>query len=232
MVRGKRIFFGIIICVFLSIPYSYSQSSGDATQPHRYEPESLVKRLSYENFKNIKMMTAAIVNYGGGEEMIDKLIDGYAEASALYFQNKYEESAENFLKNEKEIFEVSKKIVKKYNEDSEKLLNDTIKLSIKKEIKEAMKGDSSNDTTTKFLNGARFAVQRGNDIYYRYKDATIASPRELISAIYYYRRAKESIFLLHEYTLNDKAKKEFFDKYKKDVEDNKNKVFKSKEKQN
>jgi len=235
MAKGMRIFLSIIICFFIYIPSSFSQSSSDSTvneSTHRYDPESLVKRLSYENFKHIKMMTAAIINYGGGEETIDKLIDGYAEASALYFQNKYEESADNFLKNEKEIFELSKKIVKKYNEDSEKLLNDSIKSSIKKEIKEALKGDSNNETSVKYLNGARFAVQRGNDIYYRYKDANFASPKELISAIYYYRRAKENIFLLNEYGLNEKAKKEFSEKYKKDIEDNKNKVYKSMVKQN
>ena len=234
MRKGFRILIGAVLFTVAFSGYARSQSGSSYLYgpPKKYKPVPLVKRLSYENFKHIKLMTTAIINFGGGEAEIDKLIDNYAEASALYFQNKYEESAESFLVNEKKIFSTAKTLARKYYQTSDKLLKESIKLNIKKDLKSALKGDKSNSMARKYLNNARFAVQRGNDIWVRFKDARLASPRELITAIYYFRRAKENMIAMHSLQLDEESKKKFLEKYKKDVDDNKNKVYKSKVKQN
>ncbi len=200
--------------------------------PRKYMPVSLVKRLSYENFKHIKQLTTAIMNFGGGESEVDRLVDQYAEASALFFQNKYDESADTFLKNEKEILKTAKKLMKKYHDDSDRLLKESIKLNIRENLKKALKGEEENSATIRYLNSAKFAIQKANDIYDRYKNAQIGSPKEIITAIYYYRRAKENMFYIHEVQLDEANKKKFFEKYKKDLYDNNNKVYKSRVKQN
>ncbi len=236
MRKGFHLLTGILFFITVLHFNLQAQSGGGSSYlygpPKKYKPIPLVKRLSYENFRHIKLLTAAIINFGGGEAEIDKLIDNYAEASALYFQNKYEESAEKFLANEKEIFAMSQKLARQYFETSDRLLKESIKLNIKTDLKSSLKGDKTDVHARKFLNNARFAMQRGNDIYVRFKNAKLASPRELISAIYYYRRAKENMLNMHELQLDDENKKKFKDKYKKDIMDNQNKVYKSKEKQN
>lgn len=236
MRKGFHIISGFLFIIMVLNVNLQAQTTGRIDflygPPKKYKPIPLVKRLSYENFRNIKLLTAAIINYGGGEAEIDKLIDNYAEASALYFQNKYEDSAEKFLENEKEILTMAKKLARQYHETSDKLLKESIKLNIKEDLKSSLKGEKDNSQARKFLNNARFAVQRGNDIYVRLKDAKVGSPRELITAIYYYRRAKENMFIMHDLQLDEESKKKFKDKYKKDIIDNQNKVYKSKEKQN
>jgi hypothetical protein len=236
MRKGFHLLSGILFVITVLNVNLQAQSSGGSNYlygpPKKYKPIPLVKRLSYENFRNIKLLTAAIINFGGGEAEIDKLIDNYAEASALYFQNKYEDSAEKFLANEKEILAMAKKLARQYFETSDRLLKESIKLNIKKDLKSALKGEKDDRQARKFLNNARFAVQRGNDIYVRFKDASVASPRELITAIYYYRRAKANMFIMHDLQLDEESKKKFKEKYKKDMMDNRNRVYKSKEKQN
>ena len=63
------------------------------------------------------------MNYGGGEAEIQRLIDQYADATALYFEDKVEESAEKFSENEREIFKIAKKIVTDYNKDTSRFFN-------------------------------------------------------------------------------------------------------------
>ncbi len=241
MAKGLTVIFGLIFCLSV-YSQSFAQSSSDNNSSDisgRYDPEAMIKRLSYENFKHIKLLSASIINYGGGEEVIDKLIDNYAEASALYFQNKYTEASTLFSKNEKDIFDITKKIVDTYFKDTEKLFNESIRINLKKEIRESLKGESTNEIAVKYISAARFAIDKGNDIYFRYKDATLSSPRELINGIYYYRRAKENIYLFIESNISNKdkikqaaEKKEFNEKYKIGLDDNKNKISKPMEKQN
>ncbi len=84
-----------------------------------YDPKKLSQRLSYENFRNIKLLQIAILNYGGGKEDIDKLVDQYAEASALYFQDRMEEAADMFTQNQKQILALAKSISEKFKNDTE-----------------------------------------------------------------------------------------------------------------
>jgi hypothetical protein len=230
------------------------EKSGAVTQP-----ASVVKRLSYENFRNIKLLQAAIMNYGGGEAEIDRLIDQYAEASALYFQNEVEKAAEKFLENEREILEAAKKLATKYKEETDKMLKEANRKTIKAKLALSGKDQTTLDYYDKFLQGARYAFTKANDHYDRYIKAKQAPPRELITSIYYYRRVKESIVNIamvdmaneqkkvdeektnfkyrgEEYKYKEEKKKairkKFDEKYQKEIDDNNNKVYESKEKHN
>jgi hypothetical protein len=198
-----------------------------------YRPLPVVKRLSYENFKNIKLLQSAIMNFGEGESEVERLIDQYAEASALYFQNRIEEAASKFSENERNILKTAQRIAKKYKEDTEALLIQAIKLNVKTSLQRALKGQKRNEVADKLLANGQFGVQKANDYYDRYKDAVTAPPTELVSSIYYYRRAKENLFLMYEASdMDSQEKKNFFEQHKKDIDDNNNRVHQSKQKQN
>jgi hypothetical protein len=212
-----------------SYKYDYSPSYG----PLPPNPLSVARRLSYENFRDIKLLHTAIMNFGGGEAEINKLIDQYAEASALYFQNRIKESADAFKKNQIEILNTSKRIALKYKDDTTLLLTDGIKLNIKNKItKKGFKKISESDISSdKYLENAQWGVAKANDYHDRYKDAKAVSSLNLITAIYYFRGAKENIFNMIKVQDMDKARKdELLAKYKKEMEDNKNRVYESKEK--
>ncbi|PKL41164.1 MAG: hypothetical protein CVV44_00570 [Spirochaetae bacterium HGW-Spirochaetae-1] len=236
MAKGFR-----FISILFSIVMAASAVSGQAVSydpvygpPQRKaEPINIVMRLSYENFKYIKLLQASVMNYGGGEAEIERLVDQYAEASALYFQNKVEEAADKFMENEKEILKMSQKLARQYREDSEKLLNMGIKMNIRDSLKKGLKGEKRDAVADKYLSNAKFGVQKANDYFDRYINAPSASPRGLVTAIYYYRRSKENILGMVEVLDVDPEKKnQILTQHKKDIEDNKNKVYKSMEKEN
>ncbi|HOO71374.1 MAG TPA: hypothetical protein PK926_06400 [Spirochaetota bacterium] len=229
MLKKFRIYLAFIISIFIFVP-SFAQ---DKQFNQLYKPLPLIKRLSYENFKNIKLLQSAIMNYGGGESEVEQLIDQYAEASALYFQNRIDDAANKFSENERGILKVAQNLAKKYKDDSESLLIQAIKLNIKTSLRRSLNGEKRNEVADKLLANAQFGVQKGNDFYDRYKAAHTAPPSELVSSIYYYRRAKENLFLMYEVTdLDPQEKKSFFDQHKKDIEDNNNRIYKSREKEN
>ena len=229
MAKGFRFLFTILISVIL-FSSVYAQERKYNTL---YKPLPVVKRLSYENYKNIKLLQSAIINYGGGEAEVEKLVDQYAEASALFFQNKIEDSADKFTENSREILKTTQKILNVYKLDTNMMIMEGIKFNIKNEFSKSLTNERKNEVAEKYLNNARFAFAKAEDIYNKLINATNAPPEKLITAIYYYRRAKENILLMYEVTKMDGEKKnKILAEYKKDIEDNKNKVYISKEKKN
>jgi hypothetical protein len=235
MIMRKGMLFVILLCVsFISsasaqlYKYDYSPLYG----PLPPNPLSVTKRLSYENYRSIKLLHAAIMNFGGGEAEVNKLVDQYAEASALYFQNRITESAESFKKNQIEILNTTKRLALKYKEDTAALLTDSIKLNIKNRFSKSFKMIRERDTSyEKYLDNAHWGVAKANDYYDRFKDAKAVSSLDLITSIYYFRAAKDNIFNVIKVQDMDKAQKEeLLAKYKKEMEDNKNKVYESREK--
>ena len=106
-------------------------------------------------------------------------------------------------------------------------------MNIKTSLRRSLNGEKRNEVADKLLSNAQFGVQKANDFYDRYKAAHTAPPSELVSSVYYYRRAKENLFLMYEVTdLDPREKKNFFDQHKKDIEDNNNRIYKSREKKN
>jgi hypothetical protein len=218
---------------------------------------SVVKRLSYENFRNIKMLQAAIRNFGGGEEEINKLIDQYADASAFYFQNQIDQASDKFLENERDILETAKKLAKTYKDDADKMLTDAVRDNIKARLNLA--GGPEDNRARRYdtyIQAARFSMTKGTDYYDRYVNARQAPPRELVNSIYYYRRVKENVISMSmtieldqidaerqtkksardDRDDKEKRKKDvrakYAEKYKKEIEDNNNRVYLSREKHN
>jgi len=236
MAKGFRIITAFLFIFMLIGSVSAQGVDYDPTYgppKRKSRPLSTVKRLSYENFKYIKLLQSAVMNYGGGESEVEKLVDQYAEASALYFQNKTGEAADKFMENEREILKVTQRLAKRYKEDTEKLLNQGLKMNIKDSLKRGLKGKKKDMVAEKSLNNAKFGVQKANDYYDRYINATSASPRGLVSAIYYFRRSKENIFIMIDVMdIDPEEKTKILKRHKRDIEDNKNKVYRSMEKEN
>jgi len=232
--KGRILFTALIIIAVAGALHSQSDNQPQTRKYNQnYNPAQVAKRLSWQNFKHIKLLQTSIINFGGGDPEVEKLIDQYAEASALYFQGRVDESASLFSENERELLAVAKKLSKKYKEDAEQHLVQGIRMSVKKSIKEQKKSGQKDLVIESCIDKAKSAVLLGNDLYDRYKDATTASPSELIKAIDKYRRAKEYMFIVYgEVETSKENREKFFTQYKKDIEDNKNKVYKSKEKIN
>lgn len=252
MLRKRFLVLFIVINIFGAFNAGYSQTE-EKKYNQQYNPVSLIKRLSYENFKNIKLLRSAIMNYGGGEAEVQKLIDQYADATALYFEDKVEESAAKFSENEKEIFKIAKKIAADYSKDSSLFLNKGIKRNVQLSIQQEIEGKPRDAVMDKYLDNAKSANKRGSSILDDYKysnEKNAASAQRLITSIYYYRLAKQNLFLMYQAYIEpmkldaDKKKDremkdQLFDKmikedykedYKKDLQDNKNKVYTSMEK--
>jgi len=242
-----------LINIFYFSSGGLNAQSGESQYNTQYNATSVVKRLSYENFKNIKLLRTAIFNYGGGEAEVQQLVDQYADATALYFQDKVDEAAGKFTQNEREIFKVAKKIAGEYNKDASVFMTKGIKRNVQLGIEAEADGKARNEVMNKYLENAKFSLKKGTMIYDDYKYTTeksTASSGRLIASIYYYRMAKQNLFLMYQAHVEslkldpdkkkDKEQKDqMFDKlikedykadYKKDMQDNKNKVYVSMEK--
>ncbi len=271
MGNGRLLIMSLIVAALVSPAFAQSEKSdynpAYGPAPLGSNPQSIARQLSYDNFRSIRWLNAAIMNYGGGDAEIDKLIDLYAEASALYFQNKMMDSAKAFRENQAAIMQSAKQLADKYRQDTSALLKDMIELSIRSKLKMRMRGDQGMDSVDKFLGQAQAGVLKANDFHDRFKDAKYASAQELVTGIYLYRGAKENMFRMmtvladvqskflakeevasmvakKELSLNDRdrvrrekeeqKKKDllarYLEKYEKDMADNKNLVYESREK--
>lgn len=252
----KRLFLALMVFINIFCLSSVIQAQeGEKQYNSQYSPTSVVKRLSYENFRNIKLLRAAILNYGGGDAEVQKLIDQYADATALYFQDKTEEAANKFTENEREIFKIAKKIAGDYHNDSTAFLTKGIKRNIQVNIEREVDGKVRDAVMDKYLDNAKISLKKGSAVYEDYKytgDKTTGSAKRLITSIYYYRMAKQNLFNMYQAHVegmkldpdkkkDQEMKAQMFDKlmkedykadYKKDMQDNKNKVFVSMEKTN
>ena len=198
----------------------------DASNP-LYEPIAVVQRLSYDNFKNIKLLTVAIMNYGGGEADFNRIVDGYAEASALYFSRDYKKAAAEFTKNDKDIQDVAMKLSAKYKTDAEALTKEIISYSIKSRIRKSIEGTKTNEAdlaSEKLLSQATESVAKANDLSVRVRP---------YQAIAQYRRAKEQCMVYYEtLKVKDVNGQKLADRFERDRADVKNKIYVAKEKKN
>jgi len=233
LMMGKKVRFFMAI-VFSVITISSVSAQSAKYNPlygppkSRFLPIPVCRRLSYENFRNIKLLTSAIMNFGKGDSGIDSLVDEYAEASALYFQGRYNDSAKLFLKNEKAILKVAQNLAKNYRKESEKFLIKGIKLTVKRRIKSTLKGRKGKRNIAvveKYLNRGKFGINKANDYFVRFINASKASPIGLITGIYYYRKAKKSLFTVFKLQLSPKEWEDFKERNKKAMQDNDNKIL-------
>jgi len=216
MTKGIRYYIVFLIALFFFSPANAQFETANKEFNELYIPEDVVKQLSYDNFKRIKLLHTAIMNYGGGKEEFDKIVDAYAEASALYFQNKVIESANLFTKNKKDIDDIGARIAKIYKADTEKLHTNVIKMQVKYKVKMSLKGEQVSSHSDVALSAASHGLQMATDYFDRSK---------YVEAITYFRRAKDSSFQVYK-VLEVPLPEE----YNKDVVDNKNQIYVSKEK--
>ncbi|HEY1405207.1 MAG TPA: hypothetical protein VF857_01235 [Spirochaetota bacterium] len=202
------------------------QSSTDKTNP-LYDPVSVVLRLSYDNFKNIKILYTAVVNYGGGQAEFDRLVDGYAEASALYFSHDYRKAADAFTKNEKDIRDTAVKLAAKYRIDAEALNKATISHNVKLRIRYSLDGKKSTDamvTAEKLINQSSESLAKGYDFDDRVRP---------VQAIQLFRRSKEqSIQYYQVLGVKELDGQKLSDRFERENADNRNKIYVAKEKKN
>ena len=200
--------------------------SKDRTNP-LYEPVAVVQRLSYDNFKNIKLITVAVMNYGGGQEEFNRLVEGYADATALYFSHDYKKAADAFTKNEKDIQEVSMKLAAKYKLDAESLNKEIIKRNISVRVMKSVKGEKPSDadlTSEKLISQAAESIAKANDSYVRVRP---------VPAISLYRRAKDQCIAYYDVLgIKEANGQKLADRFEREKADNKNRIYVSKEKKN
>ncbi|MDA3899321.1 MAG: hypothetical protein PF637_02245 [Spirochaetes bacterium] len=236
---------GFVISVFLAFTLSFLAFAQAVDGPD-HDPKAVIKRLSYENFRNIKLLTAAIFNYGGGDAEFDKLVQSYSEASSLYFSREYERSAKQFEENELEIRETAMNIAKIYKEDSEAMQKELIERDVRVRIKKSLRGKKNNETKEKMMSQSTAAILQANDYFVRTRP---------IQAIESYRISKDRMLTymyieaddLPEETVNEcrklrfdrekclndakeKRRVEIRERYEKIISDNDSKVYISKEK--
>lgn len=181
-------------------------------------PHSVVKKLTIDNFRAIKELYYAIMNFGGGETEFSRLVSGYAAATSKYFAKEYDASAAAFKENEKDITETGMTIAGKYKESSSKMHRDIIEIHTKYVIKLSLNDKKADPALEKLLNEASESIAKANDFYIRKKP---------VKAIELYRRAKERIFVYY-----DAIKQPLPEEYEKDKKDNSHELYVSKEKQN
>ncbi|MCP4131524.1 MAG: hypothetical protein GY754_11145 [bacterium] len=230
MRKGFRILMScLLVVLFIASVNAQEENKVKKIYNEDYDVLPMVKRLSYENFRNIKLLQTAIYNYeDNGKDAIEALVDQYAEASALYFQNRIVEAANKFTENEKAIKKAAKSVATKFKKRTNTLVQETIKMNIKHSIKKSLRGEKENKVVTKYLKNASHGSSKANDLYVRSR---------FISSIYYYRRAKENAFAVYSVMEFDKDEKKnqaekdkLMEPYKKDVVDNRNKIYRVKEK--
>ena len=141
MIKGLKCYIIFFIALFFFSTANAQFETVKKEFNELYIPNDVVLKLSYENFKRIKLLHTAIMNYGSGKEEFDRVVDTYAEASSLYFQNKVIESANLFTKNQKDIDDIAARIAKIYKNDSDKLYNNVVKMHVKYKVKMSIKGE-------------------------------------------------------------------------------------------
>lgn len=225
MAKGFRNILVIIFLLTMSL-----QINAQYEPSGSYQPKSVARRLSYENFRNIRMLTTAIMNYGGGKAEFNRLVDSYSEASSLYFSNELEKSVKVYRKNELDIRKTAMAIARKYKQDVDRLHKELIKFDVKKRIQLQLTKEKVFMPAQKILGQSSSSKIKANDLFER----TLP-----IKSIYSFRRAKEDILFYYKIMLErsktDEEKKQLqsiLDSHKKDMVDNKNKVYVSKQKQN
>lgn len=183
-----------------------------------FAPDAVIHRLSYDNFRNIKLLRTAIFNFGNGEQEFNSLIDTYAEATAFYFRNEIIPSANHFTKNERNIHETAMRLAKIYKDQTEKLHIQIIKMGVRHTLKASIDQTKPNQSVELLIRNASFSIKMANDYLVRSKP---------IDAIYYFRRAKDNCFKVYQ-VLNEPLP----DEYQKDIVDNQNKIYVAKERTN
>jgi hypothetical protein len=220
---------GFLILSFLlsGIPLFSQSAAVDGKANPIFDSIAVVQRLSYDNFKNIKLLMTAIINFGGGEAEFNKLVDGYAEASSFYFSREYDKAAQAFAKNEKDIKEVATRLAEKYKKDATDLNKEIIKKNVTIRVKQSVADKKPTDgmlSAELILKHSSESISKANDELDR------AHP---VQAIALYRRSKDNSITFYEAMgIKESDGQKLNERFARDKADNKNKLYIAKEKKN
>jgi hypothetical protein len=220
---------GLLILSFLfsGIPLFSQSAAVDGKANPIFDSVAVVQRLSYDNFKNIKLLMTAILNFGGGEAEFNKLVDGYAEASSFYFSREYDKAAQAFAKNEKDIKEVAARLAEKYKKDATDLNKEIIKANVNIRVKQSVANKKPTDgmlTAELMLKHSSESISKANDELDR------AHP---VQAITLYRRSKENSITFYEaMEIKEANGQKLNERFAREKADNMNKLYIAKEKKN
>jgi hypothetical protein len=200
------------VMAFSNVTYSQYTPSGG------YETNDIIKRLSMENFRNIRLLMTAIINYGGGENEFSNLVNGYSEATSQYFAKEYDNSVATYTKNEKDISDTAMSLAKKYKERTAMIHKKMIDDNVRGNLKKSLAGKGANPSLEKIVGEASESYRKANELYSR---------KRPVQALALYRRAKEKCIYYYE-VQSIKLPEE----YDRDKQDAQNQIYKAKEKMN
>jgi hypothetical protein len=215
MKLNTRIFLNLCI-VSLAAVLSFTSVDSKAREDSTSAHVDLIMKSSNENFKSIKQLHAAIINYGGGSAEFDSLVSEYSDASTLYFKEQFPDSEQVFARNVKSINSAAYRLAQIYKKDTESIHGEVIRERDALRLQLSHQGGKVNASAELMIDYASSGLNKANDELERFRP---------IDAIYYFRRAKESCFRFYEILGMPLP-----DKYRKDAADNKNQVFMEMEK--
>ena len=150
-----------------------------------------LERLISQNYIAIRDLRSPILNYGGGQKQFDQLLEGFSAAFAKYLSEKFDESYDLFVKNEREIKDAALQVAKKYQKDTDALYAELIQVALKDRM-----GKSVNRNTVEI----EMDLTSPNDFYLKNAahllkigDQRLAENNP-VEAIFYYRKSKQYIF--------------------------------------
>jgi len=211
----KRIY--IAISIFLSSALAVNAQGKNAKDTLTDQQQRNLDNVISVNYIGIRDLRVPIMNYGGGKDQYNKLVDSFSKAFAKYMNDNMVESIDLFEKNNKDINSVAIEIAKQYQKDANEIYEKAVRIVIANKFERSA---AATFVETDFNLSAppyfyiKSAAQELNLANKRFND------NDIIDSISYYRRAKDFIFQC----FND-ITYPIDDQYKKDIADNRNEVF-------
>ena len=181
---------GIVLALLISLS-SAQQLYAQTTRPVSPAKNAELERIISQSYISIRDLRSPILNYGGGQKQFDQLLEGFSAAFAKYLGEKFDEAADLFAKNERDIMTAATEIAKRYKKDTDELYSQLIKIALK-------------DRMDKSVNRNTIEIEMDltspNDFYLKsaahlmkMADLKLAE-KNPIEAIFYYRKSKQYIF--------------------------------------
>jgi hypothetical protein len=209
----KRIF--LITNIFLSSALAvYAQS---AEYKLTDQQQRTLDNIISENYIGIRDLRIPLMNFGGGKEQYNKLVESFSNAFAKYMNENKVESMNLFKNSNKDINNTAVEIAKKYQKDANEIYEKGVRVVISNKFERSA---SANFVET------GFNLSAPPDFYIKSAAQQLSignkhlADNEAIDSIYYFRRAKDFVFQCF-----NEIKYPIDDQYKKDIADNRGEQF-------
>jgi len=220
----KRLF-GILSVIIFSAVIAAAQTpekKNPPPPPAAGDKAQYLDRLISQNYINIRDLRSSVINYGGGQQQFNVLLDGFSAAFAKYLSEQKEESAKLFEKNDTDIKNTASGLAKKYQKDTDDMYSQLIKIAVKDRMDKSI--NRNNVETEMDLSSPNDFYLKSAAHLMRIGDLRITENNP-IEAIFYYRKSKQYIF--QSYTEMGIAVEKRFDK---DIADMRGEIYVPEEK--